>query len=251
MMIRSLAAALLVIGIATACAGAHPPAGPSSSAPTGAPLRITDPYSPTIDPSSFSMKIDNPYLPLTPGTRTIYEAQTAEGRQQTVTEVTRETKRVMGIDTVVVHDVVTVDGKTSEDTFDWYAQDRDGNVWYFGEATRKLNDGNADTTGSFEAGVDGALPGIVMLGRPQIGDQYRQEYLRGVAEDASEVLSVTGTETTRLTGSTKDLLVTKDTDRLDPSGAERKYYARGFGLVLTVNANGPSERDEAIEVQRF
>jgi hypothetical protein len=90
---------------------------------------------PRIDPSTFSTTITNPYLPLSPGSRTIFEAATPEGLQRTTTEITRDTKKVMRVDTVVVHDTVTLDGKLTEDTFDWYAQDRDGNVWYFGEAT--------------------------------------------------------------------------------------------------------------------
>jgi hypothetical protein len=188
---------------------------------------------------------------MTPGTRTIYQAVSDEGRQQTVTEVTRETKKIMGVGTVVVHDTVSLEGNTMEDSLDWFAQDRDGNVWYFGEATKKFENGTVDTAGSFEAGVNGALPGIVMLGTPQIGDQYRQEFAKGVAEDTGEVLSVQGAETTPLTGAAKDLLVTKDVDGLDPSSVENKYYARGVGLVLTVNASGAAERDEAIAVQRF
>jgi hypothetical protein len=163
-------------------------------------MRITDPYSPTIDPAAFSATIDNPYLPMVPGTRTIYEAHTPDGLQQTTTEVTRDTKMIMGVKTVVVHDTVSLDAKMVEDTLDWYAQDRDGNVWYFGEATKKLQDGTADTSGSFEGGVNGALPGIIMPGHPQVGDQYRQEYAKGVAEDTGEVLNLTGRETTPLTG---------------------------------------------------
>ena len=125
-------------------------------------MKITDPYSPTIEPSNFTTKIDNPYFPLTPGTRTIYEATTQDGLQRTTTEVTRDTKNIMGVDTVVVHDTVTIDNEPLEDTLDWYAQDRDGNVWYFGEATKEFKDGTADTAGSFESGVNGALPGIIM-----------------------------------------------------------------------------------------
>jgi len=98
----------------------------------------------------------------------------------------------MGVDTVVVHDTVTVDNEPLEDTFDWYAQDRDGNVWYFGEVTKEYKDGSVDTAGSFEGGVNGALPGIIMPAHPQVGDQYRQEYAKGVAEDTGEVLSLTG-----------------------------------------------------------
>ena len=172
----------------------------SASASTPGLMKITEPYSPTIDPSAFSTKIDNPYFPLTPGTRTIYEAATPDGLQRTTTEVTRDTKKIMGVDTVVVHDTVTLDNEPLEDTFDWYAQDRDGNVWYFGEATKEFEDGTVDTEGSFEGGVDGALPGIIMPGHPQVGDQYRQEYAKGVAEDTGEVLSLTGSETTPLTG---------------------------------------------------
>jgi hypothetical protein len=211
-------------------------------------MRITDPYSP-IDPAAFSATIDNPYLPMVPGTRTIYEAHTPDGLQQTTTEVTRDTKMIMGVKTVVVHDIVSLDAKMVEDTLDWYAQDRDGNVWYFGEATKKLEDGAADTSGSFEGGVNGALPGIIMPGHPQVGDQYRQEYAKGVAEDTGEVLNLTGRETTPLTGPLSDLLVTKDVDLLDPTApAENKYYARSIGLILTTEAGG---RDEAVKVEKF
>ena len=167
------------------------------------PDEITDPYSPTIEPSNFTTKIDNPYFPLTPGTRTIYEATTQDGLQRTTTEVTRDTKNIMGVDTVVVHDTVTIDNEPLEDTLDWYAQDRDGNVWYFGEATKEFKDGSADTAGSFEAGVNGALPGVIMPGHPHVGDQYRQEYAKGVAEDTGEVLVLTGSETTPLTGASR------------------------------------------------
>ena len=85
---------------------------------------------------------------MTPGTRTIYQAVSDEGRQQTVTEVTRETKKIMGVGTVVVHDTVSLEGNTMEDSLDWFAQDRDGNVWYFGEATKKFENGTVDTAGS-------------------------------------------------------------------------------------------------------
>ena len=181
-----------------------------------------------------------------------YEADTPDGLQRTTTEVTRDTKKIMGVDTVVVHDTVTVNYEPFEDTLDLYARDRDGNVWYFGEATKEFKDGTVDTAGSFEGGVNGALPGIILPGHPQMGDQYRQEYAKGVAEDTGDVLSLTGSETTPLTGPAKDLLVTKDTDLLDPTGpGENKYYARGVGLILTVKTTGPAERDQAIAVEKF
>ena len=186
------------------------------------------------------------------GTRTIYEATTQDGLQRTTTEVTRDTKKVMGVDTVVAHDTVSIDNEPVEDTLDWYAQDRDGNVWYFGEATEEFKAGAVDTAGSFEGGVNGALPGIIMPAHPRVGDQYRQEFAKGIAEDAGEVLSLSGSETTPLTGSAKDLLVTKDSDLLDPTGpGENKYYARGIGLILTVQTTGPPERDQATVVEKF
>ena len=266
-LLRSIAAVSLT-AMCAACAGSStPPSAGSTSAasivsapapapphPAGRPaLKIADPYFPKIDPAAFSTTIDNAFMPLTPGTRTTYEADTAEGHQQTLTEVTRDTKTIMGVTTVVVHDTVTSNGAPLEDTLDWFAQDRDGNVWYFGEASKAFDAGGAvSTEGSFEAGVDGAQPGIVMPGRPQIGDQYRQEYAKGVAEDTGEVLSLTGSENTPLTGPAKDLLVIKDMDPLDPANAdEDKYYAHGVGLILTIQTTGPAEREQATVVRRF
>jgi len=158
----------------------------------------------------------------------------------------------MGVDTVGVHDAVTLENEPVEGTLDWYAQDRDGNVWYFGESTKEFKDGTVDTAGSFEGGVDGAQPGIIMPGHPQVGDQYRQEFAKDVAEDTGEVLSLTGSETTLLTGPATALLVTKDSDLLDPTGpGENKYYACGIGLILTVQTTGPPERDQATVVEKF
>ncbi len=264
---KSTAAAaigLITVGaLSTGCGGGARSSLPSVSATSPSavgplpmtsvsPMKIPEPYAPRIDPSAFSATITNPYLPLAPGTRTIYVAQTPDGVQRTTTEVTRDTKKVMGVDTVVVHDTVTLDGRPAEDTFDWYAQDRDGNVWYFGEATQEFANGAPDSKGSFEAGVGGALPGIAMPGHPHVGDQYRQEYAKGIAEDTGEVLSLTGTESTPLTGAAKDLLVTKDADLLDPTGGvEDKYYAPGVGLILTVSVGGGAERDQATATEKF
>ena len=252
--LTAFVAGLSVVVLTAACGGnAERVTGTTTSAAaasTTTPMKITDPYSPKIDPSAFSTTVDNPYFPLVPGTRTIYESHTPDGLQQTTTEVTRDAKTIMGVATVVVHDVVRVDGRTTEDTLDWYAQDHDGNVWYFGEATKAINeDGTVDTKGSFEGGVGGALPGIVMLGHPQVGDQYRQEYAKGVAEDTGEVVSLTGSETTPLTGHVGDLVVTKDADLLDPAAPEEnKYYMRGKGLILTVESGA---REVAVRAEKF
>jgi hypothetical protein len=269
---RSAVGVLVLVLLAAACAGAPtaatptattsatPPVAPtatSNPAPTSTsaaavPRTIAPSYAPGINPAEFSTTIDNPYFPLVPGTRFIYEATTADGRERNVVEVTADTKTVMAVATRVVHDVVLVDGKPEEETFDWYAQDTEGNVWYFGEATKALGGPTVDTSGSFEAGRDGALPGIVMPGHPMVGDHYRQEYYQGEAEDTGKVLSLTGTESTPFTGPRSALLVTEDVNPLDPAAAvENKYYAEGVGLLVTVQVSGPAERSELVAIERF
>jgi hypothetical protein len=163
---------------ARASVAPHPDIGSPATSPrasSGAPLtagvgpmKIVEPYAPRIDPSTFSTTITNPYLPLSPGTRTIYEAVTTEGLQRTTTEVTRGTKKVMGVDTVVVHDTVTLEGQLAEDTFDWYAQDRDGNVWYFGEATKEFTDGPPDAKGSLKLASVGRSPASPCQSTPKL-----------------------------------------------------------------------------------
>ena len=265
---RSATGVLVLVLLAAACTGA-----PSSASPTATPLvasaatsnpaptstsaaavprTIAPSYAPVINPAEFSTTIDNPYFPLVPGTRFIYEATTADGRERNVVEVTADTKTVMAVATRVVHDLVLVDGKPEEETFDWYAQDTEGNVWYFGEATKALGGPTVDTSGSFEAGRDGALPGIVMPGHPMVGDHYRQEYYKGEAEDTGKVLSLTGNESTPFTGPRSALLVTEDINPLEPAaGVENKYYAQGVGLLVTVHVTGPAERSELVAIEKF
>ena len=155
------------------------------------------------------------------------------------------------MDTVVVHDTVTLDGKPSEDTFDWYAQDRDGNVWYFGEATKEFADGTVGHEGILRGGVNGALPGIVMPGHPQVGDQYRQEYAKGIAEDTGEVLSLTGTETTPLTGPARTCWSPRTpTCSIPPAGSRTSTRPRRRTGPHCAN-DGPPERDQATTVEKF
>ena len=132
---------------------------------------------PVIDPANFVSVISNPYLPLTPGTVFRYEG-TTDGRPEVNTvRVTHQTKRLLGVFCVVVADSVWVEEKLEEVTADWYAQDKDGNVWYFGEDSKAYENGQVvSTEGSWEAGVDGAQPGYVMKANPQVGESYRQEY---------------------------------------------------------------------------
>jgi hypothetical protein len=235
----------------SAAQSAAPSAAAAPSAPARPPATIAPTYTPAIDPAAFTDTIDNPWYPLVPGTRFVFEGPGEDGRERDVVEVTRDTKVVMGVTTRVVHDVGYVDGRLIEDTRDFFAQDRSGTVWYFGEDTRAFDGASVSTAGSFEAGVNGALPGIAMEGAPQVGDRYRQEYAKGVAEDRGEVLDLAGTATVR-TGTYRDLVVTKDDTPLEPTGpVEHKYYARGVGLVLTENVTGPPERLELVAVEHF
>lgn len=204
------------------------------------------PYAPRIDPAAFSTTVTNAYLPLRPGMRWVYEGATEDGFERKVVEVTDETRVVMGVRCLVVRDVVTLGGEVYEDTVDWFAQDRDGAVWNFGEETRKREaDGRFTPAGSWEAGVDGALPGVVMPARPAPGAPYRQEYLRGEAEDMAQVLRIDDGRRVRF-GSFLRVVVTRDWSPLDPGMEERKYYAPGIGLIYEEAVEGDSYRMELV-----
>ncbi|MBZ0318283.1 MAG: hypothetical protein K8L91_17830 [Anaerolineae bacterium] len=205
-------------------------------------------YSPNIDPANFVQGVDNPYFPLVPGTAWVYEGETEDGLERIEVKVLDETRVVMGITCVIVQDTVWLDGEMIEDTFDWYAQDKDGNVWYMGEDTHEYENGVAvNSNGAWEAGVDGALPGIVMQAQPEIGESYRQEYYVGEAEDMAEVISLTESVTIAY-GSFENVLVTKEWTPLEPGKAENKYYAAGVGLMLEEVVEGGEGRIELIEV---
>ena len=155
----------------------------------------------------------------------------------------------MGISATVVRDTVEEDGEVVEDTYDWFAQDDEGNVWYLGEDSKEYEDGEVvSTEGSWEAGVDGALPGIVMLAEPAVGDAYRQEYLEGEAEDLGEVHELGARETVPA-GTFGDLVVIREWNPLEPDVVEDKYHAPGIGVVLEVTVEGGDERVELVEFQ--
>jgi len=207
------------------------------------------PYDPVIDPSNFVARIDNPYFPLRPGTTFIYEGHTAEGFEHDEFTVTRNTRVILGVTCVEVHDTVTVDGELTEDTLDWFAQDRDGNVWYFGENTHELEDGLITTIdGTFMAGVNGDKPGIVMKAHPAIGDFYRQEFSLDNAEDFAETLSLTESVTVPA-GTFHNCLKSQETTPLETDLLEHKFYAPGVGNVLTVDAT-TGDRVELVRIRR-
>ena len=202
-----------------------------------------------LDPGDFSTTIDNPYWPMEPGTRWTYRETEGGEELKVVVIVTTETKELAnGITARVVRDTVTQDGEIVEDTFDWFAQDADGNVWYMGEDTAEFEDGKVTSReGSWEAGVDGALPGVIMPADPQPGMRYRQEYYEGEAEDNGEILSLDEMAEVPF-GQFKELLLTKDTIAIEPDVLEYKLYAKGIGPVLVLGVSGGAGREELIDM---
>jgi len=193
------------------------------------------PYDPTIDPANFTTNIDNPYLPLKPGTTYIYEGPTSQGFIRNTFVVTTNTKRIDGVTCVEVHDQVFTDGQLTEDTLDWFAQDKDGNVWYFGEDSDELVNGRVSSLGgSWQAGLNGASPGIVMEANPKVGDFYRQEFLLNTPEDSAGVLDLNQTVTVPA-GTFHHCLETAEVTGLELGALEHKFYAKGVGNVLTVD----------------
>ena len=206
-------------------------------------------YNPRIRPGDFVAVIDNPYFPLVPGTTLVYEGKDDDGEDEiNKVYVTRETKEILGVTCVVVRDTVIVEGDLAEETLDWFAQHRDGTVWYFGEDSKDYEDGKVvSTEGSWEAGVDRAKPGIVMQAHPRVGEAYRQEYYKGEAEDMAEVLSLDESVTVPY-GSFDGCLKTKEWTPLQPGVVEHKYYARGVGMVSAEAIKGEAGHSKLVEV---
>jgi hypothetical protein len=215
------------------------------------------PYDPTIDPANFvpaNQIIGNTYFPLKKGTKWVYE--NTAGETDTVT-VTDQTTEIQGVPVVAVSDVVQVSGNTTENTIDWYAQDLDGNVWYFGENTMATNPDNMLTSvdGAWETGVEGAKPGIVMPAVFTVGEVYRQEFLLGDAEDIAENLSNTDATASvpTLNNATPmwvcngDCLKTHEYSPIEPDTSESKFYMSDVGVILTQDDNDPTFREELVE----
>ena len=205
-------------------------------------------YSPVIDPADFVSYVDNEFFPLEPGTTYIFEGTTEEGTEHIEVNVTSLTRVILGVTCVVVNDTVWLNGEIVESTLDWYAQDKDGNVWYFGEYSREYSGGVVvSTEGTWEAGQDGAQPGIVMQADPAIGEPYRQEYYKGEAEDMAEVLAFNVSVDVTF-GSFTRCLQTEEWTPLEPEIVENKYYAPGIGVVLEEMVEGGTDRVELIDI---
>jgi len=205
------------------------------------------PWDPKIDPANFVTTIDNPYMPLKPGTTLVYATFIDDGLEEEAFVITHNTKVILGVTCVEVHDTVTLNGQVTEDTLDWFAQDKQGNVWYFGEDSDEVTNGRVSSLhGSWTAGVSGAKPGIVMEATSAVGDFYRQEFLLGTAEDVAAVLNLDKTVKVPA-GTFKHCLETGETSGLEPDTKELKYYAPGVGLVLTNDISG-NEKLPLVEI---
>ena len=236
--------------IAVAFAGV---AGASSAAQTPGPIKSgAGPGWPkTLSPSDFVSRVDNPYFPLKPGSKYRYKGNKEGTRMTDALRVTHRTKTILGVKTTVVHDVVRMHHRPEEVTNDFYAQDRDGNVWYFGEATKELDrHGNIiSTEGSFKAGVNGARAGLYIPGHPKVGDTARQEFYKGHAEDHFKVLDKKAHVSVPFV-STNKALRTKEWTPLEAGVVDNKYYVRGVGTVREVAVKGPVERLELVSFTR-
>jgi hypothetical protein len=246
MRIVAVGLALFVSLLLVACGGDGDGAGSESAAST----RLPEGAEPVdLNPAEFSVEIDNPFWPMSPGSRWVYREEDGEGGvQRVVVTVTDKTKQIAdGVEARVVHDVVSEGGEPVEITDDWYAQDSDGNLWYLGERTAEYENGKAvSRAGSWEAGVDGAQPGIALPADPQIGMAYRQEHYAGVAEDEAEILSLDEQVEVPF-GHFTGVLMTKDLVPPEPRVLEHKFYARGVGPVLTLDISGASGREELVD----
>lgn len=236
---------LLLLALLGGCVGQPPVSNPAGVDGLKIPT-------PSPDPGDFVASVDNPWFPLKPGSLWNYEV--SEGPRSATSSrivmVLDETREVAGVATTVVHEVTSdSDDEIVEDSYHWYAQDQLGNVWVFGGDITTYDAGSPDTSQSWEAGVDGAEAGLVMPAVPRLGDGFQQGYLPGVAEGRATVLSVNEVRTVTA-GAFTSLVQTQETSPLVPGVIERKYYARGTGLVYDEVVSGGSTHAELLYQSR-
>ena len=244
--VRTAAAGLVVALMAPVGVAAAARASSDCPLPTFGPGAS---YHPQYHAEDFSPKVDNPIFPLQPG-RTLIYSGTKDGKKAlNVFAITKRTKVIAGVTTRVVQDRLYLNNVLEERTADYYAQDKCGNVWYFGEDTATLDAAGhvVSTDGSFRAGVDGAQPGVFMQAKPEIGRQFRQEWSQGHAEDRYTALDPDASIKVPA-GSFTHALRTKEQTDLEPGVLDNKYYVKGIGEVKEVAVKGPLERLELVEV---
>jgi hypothetical protein len=201
-----------------------------------------------LNPSGFVTAVTNKFFPLVPGTTFHYEGQKDGVPGTNDTTVLRTTKTILGVKCTTVQDVAHEEGKLVEKTFDWYAQDTAGNVWYFGEdSTAYLPDGTISKEGSWQAGVNGAQQGIIMEAAPKVGDKYQQENAPGVAQDMAQVMSLDKSLCVPY-GCFDDLLLTRESTPLSKGDVEEKYYAPNVGFIYGQAIRGGNENTQLVSV---
>ena len=243
-MLRKVIAALGGVLIATAIVGVALAGGRGHQrlAPTAA--------TPAFDPGDFTpgAAVTNAYFPLPVGRTLVYTGIKDGQTQRDTVTITNETKTILGVQTTVIRDVADHDGTLLERTDDWYAQDKQGNVWYLGEDTAAFGkNGKVDTSGSWQGGVNGAVPGIIMEADPQIPNAYRQEFLAGQAEDTAWVVDLGGTVTVPY-GKVRNVLTSLEATVLDPGAYDQKVYGPGLGIILEQALSGPAEVAKLVSV---
>jgi hypothetical protein len=241
---RALLITVIVGGALVAMAAS---AGASAGPPRWA---LHGRYNPRLDPTNFVAKIDNRYFPLVPGTAFHYRGYSGNTAQTDDMVVTAQTKRILGIRCTVVRDTVSEHGAPVKRTFDWYAQDREGNVWYMGENSLEVKNGRfVRASDSWQAGVKGAKPGIIMRGDPRPGEVYRQEYYPpGGALDQARVLDAHPSVKVPYRNFARSL-VTVEWSPVEPQ-LEKKYYAAGVGEIAEQVIQGAHERFQLVSVTR-
>jgi hypothetical protein len=224
--------------------------GAAVSASAGASASAIRKAAPPVPPASqFSARVDNPWYPLKPGTIYTYRGVKDGQPARDVMTVTRRTRRIAGVNCVVIEDRLYLDGHLGERTTEWYSQDKQGNVWYFGEDTAELDAAGHITSaaGTWKAGFKGARPGVFMFARPVAGRSAQQEYFQGQAEDHFQVLNLHATAKVPYVSSTQAML-TKEWTPLEPGTVDHKLYVRGIGTVLEQTVKGGDERNALISV---
>lgn len=235
----------------TGCDSPSPTAAGTDAGADSAVLTDQKTANPPFDASAFVAGIDNPYLPLARGTAFHYRSETPDGVETEDVIVTRGSKQILGVGVTVVHDQVLLDGELSEDTFDWFAQDTEGNVWYFGEDSKEIEDGQVvSTEGSWEAGVGDNEPGIIMLAHPKVGLAYHQELAPDVAEDMARVLSLKASPEVPY-GLFDNCVGTMEYSLIEHGVREHKSYCPGVGLVLEDQPKGGHIRNELVSISHF
>jgi len=206
-------------------------------------------FTPAFDAQNFTDHVDNPYFPLKPGTTFIYTGIKDGAPARELFRVTDDHKTVLGVATTVVQDSLYAGGKVVEQTTDWYAQDKQGNVWYFGESTKALHKGKWTTEGSWQAGVDGARPGIYAQADPKVGDSYMQEFFNHRAGDSAKVLALNEPITVPY-GSYKNAQLTMEWTSDEPGAFDAKYYVSGVGVVKEFAVTGAMEKLSLEKIER-